>query len=1517
MKFIFYILLFCFSLTSAQEYTAPIAKKISNQLIIHNDTLSDNYFWMRDKKSAEVINHLYSENTYADNIMKESTFLQKVLYEEFKNRRKENFITRPNKRKGYWYYSKFEKGKDYPIICRKKDTVNATETVILNVNKLAEEQPYINVSGFSISPNQSLLYYGIDKNGGRVKTYYLKNINKDTTYEAEKIENVMNMVWANDNKTIYYTKPEANTLRQYRVYRHVIGAPTNSDSLIFEETDKTFELNLSRSTSENYIFISSSKTKSNETWYFSADGKSSTPTLFLKRAPNFLYSVDHLEGNEFVVYSNYKAINGRIDYTSIQQNNPDKWKSIIPYRENVLIENYQFIKDYLILSEKENAQNRIVIINRKTNESKIYPSKLDYNSISFSIPDFNYTKSDTLEISNSNMISPEKTVRYSLKSGDEITVEEDTILGNFNSTDYETKRIYANARDGKLVPITIAYKKGMILNGKNPCLLYAYGSYGIASTTNFNSSIISYLNRGFVYAIAHIRGGNDLGNQWYEDGKLSRKKNTFYDFIDCADYLIKQNYTSSDKLAINGGSAGGLLMGAVTNMRPDLFKCVVAEVPFVDVVNTMLDETLPLTTFEFEEWGNPKVKEDYNYIKTYSPYDNVSKQNYPNMLVIAGYNDSQVAYWEPAKWVAKLRELKTDSNTLIFKTNMDAGHGGASGRYNAFKDEAFKMAFIMKSLVVKEEYITIKGKVIDEYNAELPFVNIYIDGTSTGTTANADGEFVLTLKESKDIVLTFQTLGYKTHHEKIDMNTAVSELKVKMKSENIQIQEVVIKAKSKDPAYAIIKEAIKKRKENLENIQSYSADVYIKANVKMLQIPKKLPFFINKKDFPDSSDLGIIYLSESVAKYYFQRPDKKKEQMIASRVAGTKTGFSWNRVEDVFINFYEQSISIGFYSERPFISPIGNGALLNYKYNYLGTFYDNNKPVHKIKVMPRRKGDPLFNGEIYISEENYQIYSCDFYVTKDAQIEFADTVHMKQEMVRVNDSIFMPMQMQVFSNFKLFGFAAKDFNSASISNYTLNKPFPKKFFGNEVFRIEEEANKKDTMYWTGMRPSILSEEESKHYNKSDSILQKKETKEYKDSVSKAERKPGFGIEGFRMTNRETGLTIRTNSLLDIFEYNTIEGIRGRLNFYYDKRDRETRVIKNLNAFIRYGFDSKEWFSGGQYYYRFNPKKGQSFRIKAGKFITQYNSHEPISDLLNTNYTLFNKENFQKLYAKTGISVTYNHELVNGLFSNFNVQFHQRSALVNKSFYYWFGKEDKHFTSNDPLNPIQYNEKPAFEKHQIAHVQIGLKWIPFAKYETYPTFKRMLDTKWPELSFFYKKGIGMGNLKVNYDQLEAGIGKDLELRAFGKFSFDVMAGIFMNNENMNFIDYKHFSGNQTLFLMNRENSDVPGISTRTNMTEFHGLSYYDYSTNDRYLEIHASHNFRGFFIGKIPLLRKTKIYEVAGINALYTPGKNYMEAFVGADKLLKFFRFDVGTSFQNTASKKLDLFYRFGFRLSFF
>ena len=1497
-----------------REFTAPVTKKVPNQLIIHGDTVIDNYFWLRDKYAPEVINHLYAENAYADNMMKQSSFLQKVLYEEFKSRRKESFTSRPNKRKGYLYYSRYEKWKDYPILCRKKDTVNAPETIVLNVNKLAEEQPYINVSGYNISPNQQLLYYGIDSKGNHVLTYYLKHINKDSVYVNEKLENVMALIWAEDNKTIYYTKPEDKTLRQWRVYRHIIGRPTTEDELVFEEADKTFQIDMHKSSSRQYIFFTSSKTKCREGWYMPSDGSSIKPTLFLKREPSVIYTLDHINGDEFTITTNLNAINYRLIKTKISQPAPANWKDIIPHNPKVLLESAVFTKDFMVVEEKENAQSRVKITNLKTGETEVLNPGLDLYEISYGFEDYDYQTSSEIEFSYSNMVYPSKTFYYNLNTKEKKIIEEDTILGNFKPANYETKRIYATAKDGAQVPITLVYKKGLTLNGNNPCLLYGYGSYGSPDYAGFSTNTISYIDRGFVYALAHIRGSNDLGNQWYEDGKLFHKKNTFTDFIACGDYLVEQGYTSKSKLAINGGSAGGLLMGAVTNMRPDLFKCVVANVPFVDVINTMLDESIPLTTFEFEEWGNPKQKDYYQYMKSYSPYDNVERKAYPDLLVTSGYNDAQVGYWEPAKWVSKLRELKTDTNLLLFKTNMDAGHGGASGRSSEFKEAAFNMAFIMRSLGVKENYITVKGKIVDQNGTELPFVNVYIEGSTNGTTSNADGEFALNVKEGNDLTLAFQTLGYVKHREKIDMNTQTSDLIIKMKSENVQLKEVMIKGNSKDPAYAIMREAIKRRKDNMDKVQSFSADVYMKSSVRLLQIPKKIPFFINKKDIPDSNNLGLIYMSESVAKYYRQNPDKKKEEMIASKVAGQKTGFSWNRVEDVFVNFYEPSVNMEGYSERPFISPLATGSLLSYKYKYLGTFYVDAKPVHKIEIIPRRKGDPLFHGEMYINEgDNYQIYSSDLFITKDAQIDFVDTVHIKQEMVKVNDSIWVPLQMQIYSHIKVFGFGATDLSTATISNYQVNRAFPKKFFSNELFKIDEQANKKDTSYWSTTRPSILSTEEAKYYQKGDSLLKRMESKAYKDSVSKAYSKIRVGLSGISKRNEIKGTYFGTNGILDMVNYNTVEGINATLRGTYNIRNKETRSVKAMDAIAHYGFDNYKWSGGLSGFWLFNPKQSQSIFIKAGRFMEQFNNNKPISNLLNTAYTLLDKSNYMKLYQKDVLEVSYNHELTNGLYGNADIQYIQREALLNSSFYYFTGSKTKHFTSNNPIiDDGAYSETKAFNQEQVIQFKLGFKFIPFAKYETYPTFKRMLETKWPELSFNYKKGMSTNTKAFNYDYLELSIGKDIDLRAIGAFKFDVTGGVFLNNKNMNFVDYKHFNGNQTAFLLNPPASDFYSPSTRTQISEFHALNYYTYSTNTKFIEYHASHNFRSFFIGKIPLLRKTKFYEVVGINGLITENGNYNEVYVGLDKILQLFRFDVGTAINQ--SGKINPFYRFGIRL---
>ncbi len=509
----------------AQDYIPPVAKKIPSQLIIHGDTVIDNYFWLRDKYSPEVINHLYAENAYADNMMKQSNFLQKVLYEEYKSRKRENFTSLPVKRKGYLYYSTYEKGKDYPISYRKKDTLNSKIVTVLDPNKLAEGQPNLAVTAMDISPNQQWLYYGVDTKGNRVNTFYLKYIDTDSLYKTESIESVLSIIWAQDNKTIYYSKPEDKTLRSYRIYRHIIGRPMMEDELIIEELDKTFQLDIRLSSSKKYFIISSSKTKSTEEYYLPADGSGLKPTMFLKREPGVVSNIDHLNEDEFVITTNLNAINRRVAKTKINQPATSNWKDIIPHNPNILIESVDFTKDYMIVSEKENAQKRIRIVNLKTNESEILNPGIENYDISTSFEDYDYNTSTVLKYNYSNLINPSKTVLYDLVTKEQKVIQVDTILGDFKSSNYETIRIYAPARDGAKVPITLVYKKGLVLNGKNPFLLYSYGSYGAPNTTGFSASTISYLDRGFVFAIAHIRGSNDLGNQWYENGKLFNKKN--------------------------------------------------------------------------------------------------------------------------------------------------------------------------------------------------------------------------------------------------------------------------------------------------------------------------------------------------------------------------------------------------------------------------------------------------------------------------------------------------------------------------------------------------------------------------------------------------------------------------------------------------------------------------------------------------------------------------------------------------------------------------------------------------------------------------------------------------------------------------------------------------------------------------------------------------------------------------------------------------------------------------------
>jgi oligopeptidase B len=676
--------------------SAPLAPKKPHLLEIHGHQRQDSYYWMNDRENPEVIDYLNAENAYLKEVMKPTESLQKQLFEEMKGRIKEQDESVPYFKSGYFWYTRYEKGSEYPIFCRKLGSLDAEEAVILDVNTLAEGKSYFQVSQAATSTNQQLLAFAADEVGRRIYTIRFKNLDTHEFLEDQIPEVTGNFVWAADQQTVFYSKQDPETLRSFQIYKHILGSPSSTDQLIYEELDEEFSCMVHKTKSEKFILIHSESTISSEVRFVSADQPTVAFQILQSRIPHHEYAADHY-GDHFYIRTNDQAQNFKLVKAPLANPGKENWIEVIPHRPETLFEDFNLFSKFLVTQERSNGLTQI---NIQPWESK---DKGEGHSLAFE--DETYTAyvgtnpefdTDLLRFGYNSLVSPSSVYEYDMVARQKTLLKQQEVVGGHEPSDYHSERIWAKAEDGVLVPISLVYQKSTFSKtGKNPVLLYAYGSYGYSMDAYFSSNRLSLLQRGFVFAIAHIRGGEDLGRAWYEEGKLLKKKNTFTDFIACAEHLTQQKYSSPAHLYAMGGSAGGLLMGAVINMRPDLFNGAIANVPFVDVVTTMLDESIPLTTGEFQEWGNPKEKEFYDYMLSYSPYDNVSAQAYPNLLITSGLHDSQVQYWEPTKWVAKLRELKKDQNLLLLFTNMEAGHGGASGRFNPLKEIALEYAFLL------------------------------------------------------------------------------------------------------------------------------------------------------------------------------------------------------------------------------------------------------------------------------------------------------------------------------------------------------------------------------------------------------------------------------------------------------------------------------------------------------------------------------------------------------------------------------------------------------------------------------------------------------------------------------------------------------------------------------------------------------------------------------------------------------------------------------------------------------
>ncbi|AYN68278.1 S9 family peptidase [Euzebyella marina] len=676
------------------QITAPTAKKVLKKLEKHGDVREDYYFWMNERDNPEVIAYLNAENEYYNKLTDHTKDFQDRLFNEMKSRIKEDDESVPYKHNGYWYITRYALGKEYPIYSRKKESLQAEEEIMFDGNLMAEGHEFFNIGGIAISPDNKLAAFGVDTVSRRQYHIQIKNLETGEIY-PEKIENTTGgSVWANDNKTLFYTKKDPVTLRSDKIYKHKLGTDAKDDMLVFHEEDDTFGTYVYKSKSKKYIIVGSYSTLTSEYQILLSDAPDGPLKMFSKRKRGEEYSISHYGDSFYVLTNKDGATNFKLMKVEESDTSSENWKEFIPHRQEVLLEDLDIFKDYYVISERENGLTKIKIV--RWDGADVYYLPFENETYTASVgrnPDFD---TDILRYSYNSMATPSSVIDFNMKTKDkEVKKEQEVLGGDFDKENYIEKRVWATARDGAKIPMSIVYHKNTALTSTTPILQYAYGSYGHTIDPYFSTVRLSLLDRGFVYAIAHIRGGEYLGRQWYENGKLLKKMNTFTDFVDCSQYLISEGYTSNQHLYAMGGSAGGLLMGVVINMAPELYNGVIAAVPFVDVVTTMLDDSIPLTTGEYDEWGNPNQKEYYEYMKSYSPYDQVKAQNYPNMLVTTGFHDSQVQYFEPAKWVAKLRELKTDKNQLFFDINMDAGHGGSSGRFEALKEVAKEYAFLL------------------------------------------------------------------------------------------------------------------------------------------------------------------------------------------------------------------------------------------------------------------------------------------------------------------------------------------------------------------------------------------------------------------------------------------------------------------------------------------------------------------------------------------------------------------------------------------------------------------------------------------------------------------------------------------------------------------------------------------------------------------------------------------------------------------------------------------------------
>ncbi len=1459
---------------------APIARKEVVVKTHFGDSLTDPYSWLEDRNNPEVLNLLFSENQYVENSLSDTQKFREHLVAEFKSRMAPRSKPILHHKTGkYFYYSTQSKKDNHPIFYRRKSEDDQTQEAVLDVSKIDPGNPFINVVELSPTFKGDMIAYSVDYLGNEALSVHFKNLKSGNILDDE-VTMTSDFSWLEDGESILYVKRDS-LFRPRSVHIHRLGKATDTDILTYGSQDPYSFIKIEKSTSGRYHFLYEFDLDGLQVMFMDVEKEKKEWKVLAPKdsvwiVANHFNKTENNSDDHFYLYTTRNNPNGRIAKVSTANPVQQEWETYLDIEGtpnqrigidfgDEQFESFTMFEDYIVLSIESDASVKFKVVDRSSGESfMIEPPGSIYTSYPLKLGDYSGNK---FWFYHSSFTEPASIYEFDLETRETKKIWQ-RVIKEYRAEDYVAYRIHAPSVDGKMIPMSLLHKKDIVLNGNNPVIIDGYGASGTYPNIKFNGSpMISLLERGIIYVKTHLRGDGGFGRDWIEGGRKLKKRNTFSDFISCVEHLVDTGYTKSQRIVARGGSAGGLLMGVVANLRPDLFKGLNIQVPVMDAVSFMTNDSMFVVPYLYAEFGNPKNEEVYRYIKSYSPYQNMTPQEYPHMLLYSAYNDLRAGYWEATKYVARLRSLKTNENQILLQTDFNASHDLIGGLQKRLQQTALEFAWYFKMLEIENDYTKLTGRITNTEGQPLPFSHVNIVGKMDGTVANDSGYFELEMRK-KDVELAISHIGYRSKTQSIKKENLNQQLHIELVGESLILDEVVISSRYENPAREIMKLALERRKDYQKELNSYSARVYVRTRQYLESLPDKLHPLIGQNTFPDK---GIFELSETESEiFYQQKPKKFREIMVSSvnKVRNEIRPFSWHRASNMGIDFYSQVIKLN--GQRDIISPLASNAFFYYNFEYHGLQKQGDRSIHKIELEPRRNSDPVFNGYIYIADSTWDLSAIDVSV-EPTSLRFITGASINQKLLPQNGGFWLPFSQNKKLKARVLGVELLSDDDMLFSDYDINPIFTPDFFKNSSFEIDPAANKKDSSYWEIKRPLLITDHERAFYGNSDSTRGSTKVNRYTfDNL--------FG--GFKSRPADTGLPeIKINGLFQAINFNTVEGWNIDIDASYSKQ-----VPYNENQKLtffsnwRYGFSNRKFNARVGALWNVNRSKSMWLKVNGGKYIFQFNESDPITPIVNSFYTLFLRENYMKIYQKQFGRVSYHSELKNGLYAFSSLQIERRTPLANTS-NYSLSKRTEPFTTNDPQDSD--NRAAPFQPHRATILQFGIKYQFNQKYEKIGD-RRIVKSFNPTIGLTFKKALeDVLDSEIAYNNVDLFLEGRTDLGIWGRSSMYSNYGRFFNKKNQTFIDYKHFNGNQTDIIL-------PHSEDKKNFTptkSFRLLDYYSMSTASEYFQLHYSHHFDGFLINKLPLVRKANFTSSIGFGVLANHESKYKEIYLGFQKTI--------------------------------